>query len=271
MSRTTARWFSANPSKAWAEKFFLCYLPFFFALNAGKQIFGWLNAGNFWHIAQNVLMLAPLYLIPLFFRNETYLGRKWYQTYWFKMNLWIYIFAFIATYFFTEYFFDVLGMVYYFPQVTWYFDSSLLGSGEQRIPIGMYFNGAAFFVVYHTLAVIVLRRINTSSLNLSRINLGIYTQVIAVVAVAYFFAWAETRLVATDKNSPFFFYRDLPWMLQYGSIFYACYFVVSIPVVYQLDEGEFDNWPVSKVCISALAASMMVFILLDITSQCLSN
>ena len=101
-------WFSRNPSKAWAEKFFLCYLPFFFALNGGKQAFGWMDAGNLWHVGQNVLMLAPLYVIPLLIRDERSLGRRWYQTYWFKFNLWIYLFAFIATYFFTEYFFVYL-------------------------------------------------------------------------------------------------------------------------------------------------------------------
>ena len=258
----TGYWFSQNPSKAWGEKFFLAYLPFFFALNAGKQLFGWMNVGTVWHIAQNVLMLAPLYLIPLLIRDESSLGRRWYQTYWFKMNVWIYIFAFIATYFFTEYFFDVLGMVYNFPQVTLFFDSVLLGSGEQRIPLGMYFNAAAFFVVYHTLAVIVLRRIRTS-----RINTGFIALAAVTLVTAYFFAWAETRLVATDSNAPYFYYRDLPWMLHYGSVFYACYFVVSFPMVYRLDEAEGENWPLSRVCIDALAASMLVFVLLDIAMR----
>jgi cycloeucalenol cycloisomerase len=254
-------WFSRNPSKAWGEKFFLCYLPFFFALNAGKQAFGWMDAGNLWHVGQNILMLAPLYIIPFLIRDETSLGRKWHQTYWFKFNLWIYIFAFVATYFFTEYFFDVLGMVYYFPQVSWYWDSALLGSGEQRIPLGMYFNAAAFFVVYHTVAFIVMRRILTS-----RINKGWPVAIAVIVCAAFFFAWAETRLVATDANKPFFYYKDLAWMLSYGSGFYACYFLVSFPFAVRIDEEEGDNWPLSKVIIEALAASMVAFFLLDLVA-----
>lgn len=259
-------WFSNNPSKAWAEKFFLYYLPFFFALNAGKQAFGWMNAGTAWHIGQNVLMLLPLYLVPFLIRDETGLGRKWYESYWFKANLWIWIFAFFATYFFTEYFFDVLGMIYYFPQVSLYFDSQLLGTGEQRAPLGVYFSGAAFFVVYHNLAIICLRRIRTS-----RLNVGRAAWAVMVVVAALFFAWAETRLVATDKNAPFFAYEDLTWMLKYGSVFYACYFVVSFPMFYRLDEAELDNWPLSKVCTEALATSMMVFFLLDIASRFISR
>jgi cycloeucalenol cycloisomerase len=259
-------WFSKNPSKAWAEKFFLYYLPFFFALNAAKQVFGWMDVGTAWHIGQNVLMLLPLYLVPLLIRDETQLGRKWYETYWFKANLWIWIFAFFATYFFTEYFFDVLGMIYYFPHVTLYFDSQLLGSGEQRAPLGVYFSGAAFFVVYHNLAIICLRRIRTS-----RLNAGWAAWAVMVLITALFFAWAETRLVATDKNAPFFAYEDLSWMLKYGSVFYACYFVVSFPMFYRLDEGEQENWSLSQVCTEALATSMLVFFLLDIAMRFISR
>ena len=252
-------WFSKNPSKAWGEKFFLCYFPFFFALNASKQVFGWMNAGTTWHILQNVLMLAPLYVIPILIRNEASLGRKWYETYWFKFNLWIYIFAFFATYFFTEYFFDVLGMVYHFPRVSLYWDANLLGSGEQRIPLGMYFNAAAFFVVYHSVAFVVMRRILTSKLNVGR-----WVSVPVILGCAYFFAWAETRMVATDANKPYFYYEDLAWMLAYGSGFYATYFLVSFSFAYRIDEGADENWPLRKIILEALAASMIVFFLLDV-------
>lgn len=255
---TGGYWFSRNPSKAWGEKFFLAYLPFFFALNAGKQVFGWMNAGTAWHIGQNVLMWAPLLLVPLLIRNETAEGRQWHQTYWFKANLWIWVFAFAATYFFTEYFFDVLGMIYHFPQVSLYFDANLVGSGEQRAPLGVYFSGAAFFVVYHNLAVVCMRRVRTS-----KITIGRWVWWLTVLVTAVFFAWAETRLVATDKNAPYFAYKDLAWMLSYGSLFYACYFVVSFPMFYRLDEGASENWPLSRVCIEALAAAMLVFFLLD--------
>jgi len=255
-------WFSKNPSKAWAEKFFLLYIPYFFALNGAKQAFGWLDVGNLAHITQNLALLIPLFLVPLLIRDETPLGRKWYQTYWFKMNLWIFIFTFIATYFFTEYFFDVLGMVYSFPHVSFYLDSALLGSGALKVPVGMYLNAPAFFVVYHTIAVILMRRIRTIGL-----PGGIAVTVLVVCAVAYAMAFLETKLIATDANSTAFYYKDLSVMLKYGSIFYALYFVVSFPMVYRLEENTNDNWPLSKVCCEALAAGMMVFFLLDIASH----
>jgi len=255
-------WFSKNPSKAWGEKFFLCYFPFFFGLNAAKQVFHLLDVGTFWHVAQNVAMLVPLYLCPALFRDETPLGRRWYQTYWFKMNLWIYVFAFAGTYFFTEYFFDVLGMVYSFPRVTLYFDAALLGSGQQRVPLGMYFNAAAFFVVYHTVAIVLMRRVRTS-----RYGFGTLGAVVTTAAAAYFFAWAETFLIARDANSANFYYRDLPFMLKYGSLFYGSFFIVSFPMLYRLDEKPDECWSVGRTLTESLAASMIVFFLLDLQTH----
>ena len=101
----SGHWFSKNPSKAWAEKFFLAYLPLFFILNGAKQAFGWMNVDTFWHITQNLALLLPLYIIPFLIRDEADLGRRWFETYWFKANIWIFIFVFACTYFFTEYFF----------------------------------------------------------------------------------------------------------------------------------------------------------------------
>lgn len=51
----------------------------------------------------------------------------WYERYWAKFNLWIAVFTFVASYFWTEYFFDVLRMNYNFPHLTWNLDAVLLG------------------------------------------------------------------------------------------------------------------------------------------------
>ena len=86
MAKTTSSigkgyWFSRNPSKAWGEKFFLAYVPFFFIYNAIVTQLGWLNVGDFWHITQNILMYAPCLLVPLLIHSEVSLGRKWHETY----------------------------------------------------------------------------------------------------------------------------------------------------------------------------------------------
>jgi cycloeucalenol cycloisomerase len=128
----------------------------------------------------------------------------------------------------------------------------------------MYFNAPAFFVVYHTLAVIVMRRVRTLP---AADSLRPLLTVVTVVLVAYSMAFLETRLVATDANSESFCYKDLAAMLKYGSLFYACYFFASFPMVYRLDEKADENWPVSKVLIEALAAGMMAMFLVDFATH----
>ena len=154
-------------------------------------------------------------------------------------------------------------MVYYFPQVTLSLDSSLLGSGHQFVPLGMYFNAPAFFVVYHTLAVLLMRRVLTLPLGALRPALT----VVVVVCVAYLMAFLETRMVATDANAPYFKYNDLTFMLKYGSMFYACYFIPSFPLVFGLEEHEGENWSLRKIVLEALAAGVLAFILVDFATH----
>ncbi|AMN46165.1 cycloeucalenol cycloisomerase [Steroidobacter denitrificans] len=264
--RQRGHWFSTNPDKAWGEKFFLAYLPYFFALNYAKQLMGWMNVNTFWHMTQNLALLLPLIIIPAVLRPAV-TGRAWWDNYAVKMVLWMFVYNFIGTYFGCEYFFDVLGMVYYFPQVTLSLDSALMGSGQQVIPLGMYFNAPAFFVVYHTIAVLMMRRIRTIDSGALKPVLTVVT----VVGVAYLMAFLETRLVATDANKPYFWYKDLGWMLKYGSLFYACYFLPSFPMVFRLEEKPGDRWPVSKIVFEALAAGVLAIVLIDFATHFMRN
>ncbi|MGH8646606.1 MAG: hypothetical protein ACREX4_19970 [Gammaproteobacteria bacterium] len=75
----------------------------------------------------------PVWLAP------PYTGKRWHESYWFKANLYLFVFGFFGNYFGSEYFFDVLGMVYVYPSATTTLDSALLGSGGQKVPLIMYF------------------------------------------------------------------------------------------------------------------------------------
>jgi cycloeucalenol cycloisomerase len=220
------------------------------------------GAGARWgDLALNLAMLAvfaPLLAVPALVRDERALGRPWYRTYWFKLNLWIGIFAGIGSYFGSEYFFDVLGMVYNYPQLDWRLDAVLLGSGAQTVPLIMYTSAHFYFVTYHTGAVVVMRRVRTSAL-LGRPWLWPVT----VLGTAYFFAWAETFFMTDPSIAAQFYYRDLPRMLRWGSLFYACYFFVSFPMIYRLDEEPQDDWSLGRTAIEALAAGMLLLLLLD--------
>jgi cycloeucalenol cycloisomerase len=258
-----SRWFSRNPSKAWGEKFFLLYTPFWILCMALLMASG---AGARWgDVALNLAILAvfaPIVAVPALVRDESALGRRWYRTYWFKMNVWVGIFSAIGTYFLTEYFFDVLGMVYDYPRLSWRFDSVLLGSGTQTVPLIMYPTAYFYFMTYHTVAVIVMRRVRGTRL------LGApVLRPLVILATAYGFAWAETFFMTGGAIAEQFYYRDLPRMLRYGSLVYACYFVVSFPMVYRLDERPEDDWSVGRTCRDALAAGMLAFFLLDCVTR----
>ncbi len=160
------------------------------------------------------------------------------------------------------YSFDVMGMVYNYPHLHWTFDSALLGSGKQVVPIIMYPSAHYFFVTYHTTAVVVLRRVRTSPLGRRPLAVAL-----AVAVAAWFWAWAEIRLTTDPSIADQFRYEDMAWALRWGAVFYACYFIVSFPMVYRLDEEPAARWTVGRTAIDALAAGMLVFTLLDLVTR----
>ena len=252
------RWFSANPSKAWGEKFFLAYTPVWIGAMGLLMATG---TGRRWSdLGLNLAMLAillPLVVVPALIRDETALGRPWWRTFWFKLNVWIGIYAGVGSYFGSEYFFDVLGMVYNYPQLRWRLDAVLLGSGQQTVPLIMYPSAHFYFVTYHTVGVMVLRRFRTSR------AYSVWLWPIAVLMAAYGFAWAETYFMTGGAIAEQFTYRDLPRMLRWGSLFYAAYFLVSFPMIYRLDERPDEDWPLRRVAVEALAAGMLLLFVLD--------
>lgn len=250
-------WFSANQSKAWGEKFFLIYSPVWMALMGITMATGIQKSfGDLGFLLHSMLVALPLIVIPLLIRNEAALGRKWYQTYWFKANVYIGVFNFFGNYFGSEYFFDTLGMVYNYPAIQWNLDSALLGTGEQKVPLIMYFLTQAYFMTYHTTAVVVLRKIRN-------IPLLAWSFPIMIFVIGYFWAWMETRAMANPMIAEAFYYKDMARMLAYGSIAYACYFVSSFPIFYYLDEKPEDNWDLLRTTFAGLSASMLTFYLLD--------
>jgi cycloeucalenol cycloisomerase len=253
------RWFSANPSKAWGEKFFLAYSPVWMSMMGLVMGLGLTHRlGDWGFMAVGVAVALPLVAVPALIRDEKPLGRPWYRTYWFKANLYIAIFNLAANYFGSEYFFDVLGMVYDYPTIAINFDSTLVGSGEQRVPLIMYLLTQAYFLTYHTTAVIVLRRIRTS-----RLPIGVLLWPVLLLVVAYFWAWVETKAMANPWVESQFYYKDMERMLAYGSLFYALYFVASFPIFYLLDERRDANWSLPMTAAAACSASLIMMFLLD--------
>ena len=258
-----ARWLSANPDKAWGERFFLLYTPYWIA---GMALLMHGGAGAHWgDLALNAALLAlwaPALIVPAWLARRRTDARPFPRGYWLKLNLWIGIYAGVGSYFGSEYFFDVLGMEYRYPQLDWNLDAVLVGSGAQHVPLIMYWSAHFYFLTYHTLAVILLRRVVSS--RVGRLPLAWSA---TVLLAAYGFAYAETFFMAGGSIAAQFGYRDLDRMLTWGSLYYALYFVVSFPMVYRLDETPGEDWPLARVALEALAAGMLLLLLLDGTTR----
>ena len=224
-----------------------CFWPHCFGLVGYTGVH--LYAGDLGNILIALVIGAPAVFYPLLFCPSP---KRVVNTYWFKFLVWMAIFVFIATYFFTEVFFDVLGMKYNFPHLQWTFDSVLLGSGKQTVPLMMYVYGWFFFITYHTLAVIFMRVL--------RPWLG---DVLTTIFSAWFFSWAEIRFSTMDSIKDQFEYKDMDFALSYGAWIYACYFIASFPMVARLDEDT-QRWTFWYTVQNAFAAGSISFVLLDL-------
>ena len=273
-STLSNRWLSKNPNKAWAERFFLLYSPIWMLSMAVMMLTGWDKSWNDTALLLHGASIAlPLFIVPLIASLTTEKGEAnaplldhILNSYWLKANLYIFLFGFFGNYFGSEYFFDVLGMVYNYPNATTALDAKLVGNSNQPVPVIMYFYTHAYFMTYHTTAIILLRRIINSGIPMA----GILFMPLTFV-IGYFWAWLETKAMANPLMATSFYYENMDAMLAYGSIIYATYFIGSFPIFYFLDEDQGEKWNLVKVCAAGLSASMIVFYLLDICAHVIGS
>ena len=149
----------------------------------------------------------------------------------------------------------------------------------------MYLNTMAFFTVYHSAAIVVIRRLCHLARDLGGAprrsaasappvpgqGWGRTTAaerivfVIASFATAFFFAWAETFFYMTSAGHANVWYIDLHTQLYVGSWFYAIYFVFTFPNIYRLDEArDRAPWSLPRVMFEATAMTMFVLFLMDL-------
>jgi cycloeucalenol cycloisomerase len=271
-AKPASKWFSPNPDKAFIEKLFLPYLFFFFGYEALLQQKGWVNVNDFWAVVTTAIVWLPyLVLLPAFLRRNS--GIAWYRSYWFKLNVYIFILVFLETYFHTIWFFKELGMRYNFVYQHLNFECLVCNGGNpaasraanERIPLGIYINTMGFFTVYHTYSVVVLRRIRNMFITLSPTARRI-AWVIAVVGTAVFFAWAETFFYIQGAVSTTVWYINRAAMLTVGTSAYALFFLVSFPNIFWLDETVDGKWTVWNCVVQASFTAMWALFLIDIWS-----
>ena len=164
----------------------------------------------------------------------------------------------------------MLGLRYNFPGVTLYLDSALLGPEDavakaehMKIPPSMYLNAIAFFIVYHSSAIVLMRRVRTMTLTATP-WIRHLLWVVTVAVTAFFFAWAETFFYVNEAVKQHVWYVDMARMLSIGSVCYMLYFLVSFPNIYRMDEEETgERWSISRSIIEAGFVSMVTLLLLD--------
>jgi cycloeucalenol cycloisomerase len=257
-----AGWFSSNPDKAWVEKLFLLYSPVWMASMAYAVLSGgdktWSDGALLVHAFATAL---PALLIPMLLARR-FTKLPWYDSYWLKANLYLFIFGFFGNYFGSEYFFDVLGMVYRYPNVSTYLDPALVGSHQQKVPLIMYCYTHVYFMTYHSTSNVVLRKLHNLRLPAMWLLFPLF-----VFAIGYGWAWMETKAMANPLVAGSFYYRKVEVMLAYGSAIYATYFIASFPIWYFLDETVERRWNLWQTAAGALSASMLTFYMLDIAAH----
>ncbi|KAF5183361.1 Cycloeucalenol cycloisomerase, partial [Thalictrum thalictroides] len=116
-SYTSGPWFATNPSKRWGEIFFLLYTPFWLTLCLGIVVPLKLyeRFTELEYLLLGLISAVPTFIAPFLLVGKADSGVCWKDRYWVKANLWIIIFSYVGNYFWTHYFFTVLGASYTFP------------------------------------------------------------------------------------------------------------------------------------------------------------
>ncbi|KAL8170505.1 hypothetical protein V2J09_022309 [Rumex salicifolius] len=248
---TTNLWLSDNPSQRWGELFFLLYTPFWLTLCLGIVVPFKLyeNFKELEYLLLALISAVPSVLIPLLFVGKADKGTALKDRYWVKASVWIVLFSYVGNYFWTHYFFTVLGASYTFP--SWRMND---------IPHTTFLLTHVCFLFYHVSSNMTLRRLRHSISHLP-VTLQWLMEGAWVLALSYFIAWLETIAIS---NFPYYEFVDRDAMYKVGSLFYAIYFFVSFPMFRRIDESPNDKWDLPRVAVDALGAAMLVTIILDL-------
>ncbi len=220
----------------------------------------WKQFGAMHYMILCVSLSLPFLLQPILYPLPSEIKLPLFERYSFKANLWIAIFSFIGNYWYTHYFYHVLGARYLFP-----------AHRLNDVPIALYFATHFYFITYHTFSNLILRKIETTyKKSFNRTVLFWFT----VFAFSYFTAFMETLTISSFEY--YAFTEDKDQVYKVGSAFYGLYFIVSFPLFYRLDKDinsdtgkaiapkSIQKYSTFQVIIEVLGTSMAVLMLLDV-------
>jgi len=214
------------PAKRACEQWFLGYGVFWiscFGLIVGLEWYRTFDKIHYMAVCGGLatpLLLQP-FLAPWLTRDQS---KPLLERYSVKANTWIAIFSFIGNYWYTHYFYVVLGAKYTFP--SW---------DVNGVPIALFFATHFYFSFYHTLSNMVLRKVY------SRYKPDRARSVFAALVIffmAYVTAFMETLTISGFSCYSF---NDRHSAYTLGSAFYGIYFIVSFPMFLRIDEPAADS------------------------------
>lgn len=258
-------WLAANASKRAAERFILVFSAVWIAVFGSVVATGaYLNFGDVEYLGLALFVALPYFAYPLLFPFPEDAALPLTQRYYVVANVWIAIFSYVGNYFWTHYFYAVLGAAYSFP----------VALQLNRVPVMLYLITHGYFMFYHAVTTLVLRRWYASA-TYARLRGRTLATAALVFAMAVVTAFMETWTIA---SVPFYSHRDKWAMYTVGSVFYGIYFYVSFPMFYRIMEEDAAGvkqqrprnttarvpWTAAQAALDALAASMLVTIVLDL-------
>jgi cycloeucalenol cycloisomerase len=245
------QWLAPTPAKRWTELFFLKYGAVW-----GVAVLGILvpfklydRMGARAYLALGAAVAAPCALGPALLAPRADQDRPFFERYWVKANLWIAVFSFIGNYFWTHYFYELLGAAYTFP-----------AHRLNGVPITLYLMTHAYFCLYHALGNVAIRGARSAAAPRGP-RAQAAAEAAAVFLLAYATAFMETLTIA---HFPYYTIANRDAMYRVGSLFYAIYFFVSFPAFFRMDEApRGPRHSARRAVADALAAGMLVTCLLD--------
>lgn len=250
------QYWSLNPSKNYGDKFFIYYAGLWIpALAIIIYTNFYENASKLKWFLIGLAFELPCWFIPILFPSDYDKLLPITKRYWFKANLWNAIFGFIGNYFWTHYFYKLLGARYEL-------DTYELNG----VPIVMYFITQAYFTFYHSL-MNVIQRIFLSKFSYDKtFNKVLYW--LLIITLSYIIAFFETWSI---QYFPYYTFVNRQQMYSVGSIFYALCFLVSFPLYIRMDETISSSWSLREVCMESLGCGMLVLILMDFWKLMIGN
>lgn len=140
-----------NPEKrefeVWALIYTVVWILLFGVVVATQAFESFTEHG---YMAVCTTLCAPYLLQPIVWPLKAEASKPLVERYSFKANVWVALFAFIGSYWYTHYFYCVLGAKYLFP-----------AHRLNDVPIALYFAAHFYFVTYHTFSNMLLRAVES--------------------------------------------------------------------------------------------------------------